>query len=104
MMEGNLTKEEHKTLKAKYTADADTLVAANERLKREIDDALACKHERLAWLEHFRQLANLDAIDRRTAAILIKRIKIIGKREIEIEFNYQADYDAAMELVRQEVA
>jgi hypothetical protein len=33
--------------------------------------------------------ANLEAIDRRTAAVLIKCIRIIGKREIEIEFNYQ---------------
>ena len=104
MMDGNITKEEHKTYKAKYTADADVLIAANERLRREINDALSCKHERLAWMEHFKQFANLDVLDRRTAAILIKCIRIIGKREIEIEFNYQADYDAAIELIRRGVA
>jgi DNA invertase Pin-like site-specific DNA recombinase len=104
MIGGNLSKEEHKALKAKYTADADILAAANERLRREIDDALSCKHERLAWLEHFKQFANLDVIDRKTAAILIKCIKIVGKREIEIEFNYQAEYDTALELIRREVS
>jgi hypothetical protein len=104
MMDGNLTKEEHKSLKAKYNDDMDVLVAANERLRSEIDSALSCKHERLAWMEHFKQFANLDTIDRKTVAILIKCIRIIGKREIEIEFNYQADYDAAIELIKKEAA
>jgi hypothetical protein len=104
MVEGNLSKEEHKSLKAKYTADADALIVANERLHKEIKDALACKHERLTWMEHFKQFANLETIDRKTATILIKSIKITGKREIEIEFNYQAEYDAAIELIRREAA
>jgi DNA invertase Pin-like site-specific DNA recombinase len=101
---GNLSKAEYKTLKAKYTADADVLIAANERLKSEIDDTLFCKHERMAWMEHFKQFANLDAIDRKTVATLIKCIKIVGKREIEIEFNYQAEYDTALEILQREVA
>jgi len=104
MVSGNLSKEEHKALKAKYTADADVLIAANERLRREIDEALSCKHERLAWMEHFKQFANLDAIDRKTVAILIKCIRIIGKREIEIEFNYHAEYEAAFALLAKEVS
>jgi hypothetical protein len=51
-------------------------------------------------MEHFRQFANLDVIDRKTVAFLIKHIKIIGKREIEIEFNYSAEYEAALEIVK----
>ncbi|GHU90537.1 hypothetical protein FACS1894202_10480 [Clostridia bacterium] len=104
MISGNLSKEERKALKSKYTADADVLTVANERLRSEIDDALSCKHERLAWLEHFKQFSNLDIIDRKTVAILIKCIKIVGKREIEIEFNYQSEYETALELIRREVA
>jgi hypothetical protein len=104
MISGNLSKEEHKALKSKYNGDADILIAANERLYREIDDALSCKHERLAWLGYFKQFANLDVIDRKTVAILIKYIKIIGKREIEIEFNYQSEYDKAVALIRKEAA
>jgi hypothetical protein len=98
MMSGFLSKEEYKTLKAKYTADADILVAANARLQNEIDDAYSCKHERLVWLERFKQFANLDAINRKTVAILIKSIRILSKREITIDFNYQKEYDAAVEM------
>jgi hypothetical protein len=102
MVNGNLSKEEHKSLKAKYTEDADVLIAANARLRTEIDDALSCKHERMMWLEHFREFENLGAIDRRTVVHLIHDIKVIGKTDIEIEFNYQSEYETAIELLRKE--
>ena len=104
MISGNLSKEEYKSLKGKYSEDADVLIAANERLKREIDDALSCKHERIAWMEHFKAFENFDAIDRKIAATLIKRITITGKRKIEIEFNYKTEYEAALALLRKEAA
>jgi len=104
MIGGNLSKEAYKSLKAKYTDDANVLVAANERLKREIDDARSCKHERLAWMEHFKELSRLDTIDRKVVATLIKCIRIIGKREIEIEFNYKAEYESALALIKKEAA
>jgi hypothetical protein len=104
MIDGNLSKEEHKSLKIKYSEDIDDLTAVNERLRREIDDALSCKHERLAWIGYFREFASLETLDRKTVATLIKSIKIKGKREIEIEFNYKAEYEAALALVQKEAA
>jgi hypothetical protein len=99
MMSGNLSKEEHKSLKAKYTYDADALISANARLRTEIDDALSCKHERLAWTQHFSEFANLDAIDRRMVVHLIQDIRVLGKTEIQIDFNYQAEYETALVLL-----
>jgi len=87
----------------------DALIAANERLKQEIDDALSCKHERLAWTERFREFENIGELDRKIVATLIKSIKILGKRKIEIEFNYQTEYETALAtraglaVVREEV-
>ena len=104
MMSGNLSKEEHRSLKAKYTEDVDILVAANARLEREIDDALSCKHERIAWLEHFREFENLDTIDRRTVVHLIQSIKVNGKTDIEIEFNYQSEFATVLSLFTEGVA
>jgi hypothetical protein len=104
MISGNLSKEEYKSLKAKYTEDADLLIIANERLKREIDDALSCKHERLVWMKRFKDFANLDTIDRKTTATLIKCIRITGKKKIEIEFNYKAEYQAILALIEKEAA
>jgi DNA invertase Pin-like site-specific DNA recombinase len=98
MVSGVISKDEFKTLKAKYTADSDALDAANAKLEQEIEDALSCKTERLVWLEHFRQFENIDTINRKVVSILIKSIRILGKREIAIDYNYQAEYDTAVEM------
>jgi hypothetical protein len=104
MISGNLSKDEYKSLKSKYSADADALVAANERLKQEIDDALSCKHEHMAWIERFKQFENLETLDRKTVATLIKCIRIVGKKELEIEFNYRSEYETALAILKKEVA
>jgi hypothetical protein len=104
MISNNLSKEEYRTFKAKYTEDADTLISANNRLRLEIEDALSCKHERMAWIEHFRNFADIDAIDRRTVVHLVQSIRVIGKTEIQIDFNYQVEYETALNLLEQGVA
>jgi hypothetical protein len=98
MVSGVISKDEYKALKARYTADAEPLEAANAKLEREIEDALACKTERLLWLEHFKQFENIDTINRKVVSILIKSIRILGKREIAIDYNYQAEYEATAQI------
>ena len=104
MMNGNLSKDEHKALKAKYSVDAETLAAANEKLHKEIEAVLSCRHERLAWTEHFTKFENLDGIDRRTVMHLIHSIRVLGKTELEISFNYQLEYENAVDLFQKEAA
>lgn len=104
MMNGNLGKDEHKEMKAKYASDADTLTEANEKLLTEIEAVLSCKHERLAWMEHFTKFENLDTIDRKTVIHLIHSIRVLGKTELEITFNYQIEYENASSFVRREAA
>lgn len=104
MMGGNLSKEEYRSLKTKYTEDADILVAANARLRQEIDDALSCKHERMGWMEHFREFADLDAIDRKAVVHFINSIRVLDKTDIEIDFTFKNEIEKAFALLRKEVA
>jgi 2-keto-4-pentenoate hydratase len=104
MMNGNLSREEHKALKDKYSTDSDELIAANAKLQNEIEAVLSCRHERLAWTEHFTKFETLDTIDRRIVIHLIHSIRVISKNEIEISFNYQLEYDNAVELFEKEAA
>ncbi len=104
LVNGNLSREEHKSLKAKYTKDADLLVAANGRLQTEIEAVLACRHERMMWTEHFRKFEALDAIDRKTVIHLIHSIKVMGKTDLEITFNYQLEYENAVAVLAKEAA
>lgn len=98
MIDGDISKEEMRSYKARYDADADELMCANQKLEQEIEDALACKTERLQWLAHFKQFENLETINRRVVSTLIKSIRVVGKRELVISYNYQEEYDAAVQI------
>jgi hypothetical protein len=98
MINGNLSKAEYKSLKDNYSVDAENLTEANARLHTDIEAVLSCKHERLAWTGHFTKFENLGNIDRRTVIHLVHSIRVLSKTEIEINFNYQLEYDNAVDL------
>ena len=104
MINGILSKDEYKSLKAKYSQDSDILIGTIEKLKTEIDNALSCKHERMVWMERFKEFENLGTLDRKTVAMLIKCIYVRGKMKIEVEFNYQSEHDAVLTLLGSEAA
>jgi len=99
MLSGDLSKEEYKSLKAKYSEDADVLTQANAKLRAEIEDTLSLKHERMAWMEHFRAFENLQTIDRRAVICLIHSIHVHSKTELDITFNYKSEYENALALL-----
>jgi len=99
MINGDLSKEEHKALKAKYTEDAKLLTQANVKLRAEIEDTLSLKHERMAWMEHFKAFENIEVIDRRAVICLIHSIHVHSKTELDITFNYKSEYENALALV-----
>ena len=99
MLDGDLSKEEYKSLKAKYTEDADVLTHANNRLRAEIEDTLSLKHERMAWMEHFKAFENIQTIDRRAAICLIHSIHVHSKTELDITFNYMSEYENALAII-----
>jgi hypothetical protein len=96
MVSGILSKEDYKGFKAKYHEDENRLREAIAVLETELDEALAGKAERLSWMEHFKRFKSLTAIDRRTVVNLIQSIRIVSKTELEITFNYQAEYEQAL--------
>ena len=99
MINGDLSKEEHKALKSKYTEDADVLTQANAKLRVEIEDTLSLKHERMAWMEHFKAFENIEVIDRRAVICLIHSIHVHSKTELDITFNYKSEYENALAIV-----
>jgi hypothetical protein len=104
MITAIISKEDYKTLKSKYTADETRLCDAIAALQQETDNVLVGKSERLRWMEHFKRFNGLGEIDRRTVVSLIQSIHIVSKTEIVITFNYQAEYESALALLREEVA
>ncbi|MCL2816180.1 MAG: hypothetical protein FWD23_16430 [Oscillospiraceae bacterium] len=104
LIDGIISKDDHKQLKEKYIYEETQLREANSILQEQLEDVLAGKSERLKWAEHFKRFDDMTEIDRRTVVNLIHSIKIKSKTELEITFNYQSEYESALALIRKEVA
>ncbi|MDR1131338.1 MAG: recombinase family protein, partial [Oscillospiraceae bacterium] len=99
MVSGLLTKEDFKTLKSRYAADEVRLRDAIAALELERNKTLDGKADRLRWMEHFKQFEGLNALDRRAVVNLIQSIRVTGKTELDISFNYQDEYMLAQSLI-----
>ena len=99
MVSGVITKEDYKSYKANYLADENRLREAIAVLEAELEEALAGKAERLRWMEHFKRFDCLMSLDRRIVVNLIQSIRIAGKTELDITFNFQAEYEQALAFV-----
>lgn len=89
MINGDLNKSEYKSLKVKYTNDAELLSRANEKLQREIEDSLHCRHERMELMNCLENIEKNEVLDRRTVMCFVCSIHIRGKHEIEIYYNHR---------------
>ena len=104
MVAGLISKDDYKHLKSKYSGDESNLRGAIETLQQKHEDALVGKGERLRWMEHFKRFEGLTELDRRMVINLIQSIRVVSKTELQITFNYQFEYEQAVELLREGVA
>ena len=104
LINGIISKDDYRKLREKYADDEKHINEANEKLRKQLEDALAGKSDNLKWAEHFKRFGGITEIDRRTVVSLIHSIKITSKTKLEITFNYQSEYEGALALVRKEVA
>jgi DNA invertase Pin-like site-specific DNA recombinase len=104
MVNGIINKEDYKVLKAKYCTDETRLLGAIDTLRQQHEDVLTGKGERLRWSEHFKKFENLDELDRRMVISLIQSIRVISKYELQITFNYQAEFEKTLAIFSKEAA
>lgn len=101
LVSGILTKEEFLTYKSKYNADIEQLRKAIAEWNEKLTDILENRSERNRWINHFMEFSTMEEIDRRAVTHLIRSIRILGKDEIHVEFNYQDEYKKAVALAAQ---
>ena len=99
LINGDLDKNEKRELNIKYIDEINLLIQANNNIKKEIEEILSFKHERMAWIKHFKEFENIEAIDRRMVVCLIHSITIHGKKDLEITFNYKNEYKNVLSLL-----
>ena len=101
LVSGILTKEEFLSYKRKYNTDIELFQKAIAEWNDKLTDVLENRSERNRWINHFMKFSTMEDIDRRAVMQLIRSIRVMGKDELHIEFNYQDEYQKAISLAEQ---
>ena len=101
LVQGILNKEEFAAFKGKYSAEAERMRAAIAELKNKLEDVLENKSERNRWMAHFQEFSTLETLDRKAVVQLIQSITVLGKKELSIRFNYDDEYEKALDVANQ---
>ena len=100
LITGTISKEEYTDYKAKYTRIAENAKEGIRVLKEKLADVLENRSERNRWISHFTQFSTMETLDRKAVVHMIQSIKVIGKKELEITFTYQDEYQKAIQLIQ----
>ena len=101
LINGCLTKEEYLELKKQYSNEYDALQAAITGWQEKITAVKENRSERSRWINQFRQFEGMQDLDRKAVVQLIRSIRIVGKSQIEITFNYDDEYEKAVAITAQ---
>ena len=99
LVDGAVTREEYASYKAKYTRQAEQLKESIRELKEKLNEVLENKSERSRWTRIFTQFATLETLDRKAIVQLIRRIRVVGKKELDFSFTYEDEFQRAMALI-----
>lgn len=96
---GMLTKEEYASYKAKYTKQAEDIRESVRVLKEKLTEVLENRSERNRWISQFTQFSTLETLDRRALIHMVQSIRVRGKKELDITFTHEDEYEKALRLL-----
>ena len=99
LVNGVLSKEEFLQYKQEYSAKAEDIKAAIRTWNDKLAEVLENRGDRNRWINHFLQFSDMEVIDRSMVVRLIQSVVINADKSIEIRFNYQDEYQKAMEFI-----
>ena len=99
MVNGFLDKSEFLYNKSSYSARITQLEQAIAALKEKRADVMENRSERNRWIENFKRFSDLEELDRKAIIQLVQVITVLGKDELQIQFNYQDEYEKAIALI-----
>lgn len=101
LVSGVISKEEFLQYKQEYSAKAEDIKIAIQSWNDKLAEVVENRGDRTRWINHFTQFSEMKNIDRSAVARLIQSIIINADKSIEIRFNYQDEYQKAMEFINQ---
>ena len=99
MVSGLIEKHEFLNLKNTYNVRIAQLEQAIAALEEKRTDVMENRSERNRWIENFKRFSEIEELDRKVMIQLVHSIKVVGKNEFQIEFNYQNEYEKAISLI-----
>lgn len=93
LISGLIPKKEYRSIKKDYTQQMGQLQAAIGTLRENIEKAQHSADARQRWMQHFKRFSTMTQLDRRATIALIQSIQVRGKKDLDITFRYQSEYD-----------
>ena len=97
--DGILTKEEYLEYKSEHNPQSQQIQDAIIQQKEETKKLFSKIKEKQQWIEEFLEYQDCKQIDRKMLVMLVKDIYIHTKKEIEIVFWFQDEYETAVSLI-----
>ena len=98
MLDEVITKDEYKDISSKFTERADKLKKQKEELLQSKSRLMKNQIHPKPWVEDFKPYRNIGKLERSVAVMLIDRVIVFSKKEIEIRFNFQDEMDEMVAL------
>lgn len=99
LINGIVTKAEHKDMKSGYDAELSRLKSAKDTLLKDLSDVKENTSEKIKWREHFKRFENMAVLDRIAVVQLIHSITVNSKSDLSIHFRYSSEYENALNFV-----
>ena len=99
LVNGILDKKEYRSLMDYYSAQEEQAQDAISLLREKLEQAQDDSSSRLKWARHFEEFAAMTELDRRAVVTLIQSIMVKNKKEIEVSFRFQAEYEDTLKLL-----
>ena len=100
LVTGTINKEEYTDYKAKYTRVAENAKEAIRALKDKLSDVLKIEVNGTVGFPISRSFPRWKPWTAKPWSHMIQSIKVIGKKELEITFTYQDEYQKAIQLIQ----
>ena len=99
LVNGILDKKEYRSLMDYYSAQEEQAQDAISLLREKLEQAQDDSSSRLKWARHFEEFAAMTELDRRAVVTLIQSIMVKNKKEIEVSFRFQEEYEDTLKLL-----
>lgn len=100
LVNGIVTREDYNAFRAKYTRQAEEIQNSIQTLEEKLEDVMNNRSERNRWITHFTQFSSMETLDRKAVVRLIQSIRILGKKELDIHFAYEDEYEKAVQVLK----